>query len=250
VTALEQHNVEIHANAAAWSRKPLLQKIYGAFYERIVRELPAKELGPVVELGSGMGNIKRHLTDCVTTDVFPNPWLDRQENAYSLSFTDESVGAFILFDVFHHLRYPGAVLKELRRALVPQGRVVIFDPDMSVVGRLIYGVFHHEPLGLGEAIAWDAPPDFTPESHGYYAAQGNAHRVFVRKELSEALRGWRVRLVERQPALGYVAAGGFSGPQLYPAAALGLFRGMDFFARWWPAFFSTRLLVTIEKDEP
>jgi SAM-dependent methyltransferase len=248
LNTLDQHNVEIHANAEAWSRKPVLQKIYDAFYDRIARELPPPEVGPVVELGSGMGNIKRRLPACITTDVFPNPWLDRQENAYALSFADRSVGAFVLFDVFHHLRYPGTVLRELRRTLAPGGRVVLFEPDMGLAGRFIYGLFHHEPLGLKQSISWEAPPEFSSEHHGYYAAQGNAHRIFVRRESPEFLRGWKVRCVERQPALGYVAAGGFRGPQLYPSACLGLFRGLDVIARPLPGIFSTRLLVTIEKD--
>jgi len=53
-----------------------------------------------------MGSIKEVIPDCVTTDLFPNPWLDRQENAYHLGFADGSVSNLILFDVWHHLRYP------------------------------------------------------------------------------------------------------------------------------------------------
>jgi hypothetical protein len=47
------------------------------------------------------------IPECVTTDIFPNPWLDRVENAYALNFADASVGNLILFDVFHHLEFPG-----------------------------------------------------------------------------------------------------------------------------------------------
>lgn len=146
MTAIEQHNREIHANAEVWRRKPLLRDIYDGFYARIAAELPPADLGPVVELGSGMGNIKRRIPHCITTDLFSNEWLDRQENAYALSSSDSSVGAFVLFDVFHHLRHPGAVLRELHRTLRPGGRVILFEPDMGLVGRFIYNVFHHEPL--------------------------------------------------------------------------------------------------------
>ena len=78
MTAIEQHNLEIHANAEVWRRKPLLRDIYDGFYAHIAAELPPAELGPVVELGSGMGNIKRLIPQCITTDLFSNAWLDRQ----------------------------------------------------------------------------------------------------------------------------------------------------------------------------
>ena len=247
MTDLEQHNIEIHANAAAWRRKPLLRDIYDGFYTQIASHLPPAELGPVVELGSGMGNIKRVIPGCITTDLFSNSWLDRRENAYALSFADKSIGAVVLFDVFHHLRYPGTVLRELHRVLQVGGRMIVFDPDMSMLGKLIYGAFHHEPLGMRDTIAWETPADFTAASHGYYAAQGNAHRIFVQGERPGSLDSWNIRRVERQPALGYVVSGGFSGPQLYPHALLPLLRFMDRIARPLPGLFSTRLLAVLEK---
>ncbi len=248
MTAIEQHNFEIHANAEVWRRKPLLRDIYDEFYKLISTELPPDDMGPVVELGSGMGNIKRCLPQSITTDLFPNAWLDRQENAYALTFSNDSVGAFVLFDVFHHLRHPGAVLSELHRTLREHGRVILFEPDMGLLGRFIYGMFHHEPLLLRDPIAWDAPADFKPENHGYYAAQGNAHRIFVRGERPGSLEGFSVLRVKRYPALGYVASGGFGGPQLYPRFLLPLFKIIDSILRFLPGLFSTRLLVVLEKN--
>ena len=92
-----------------------------------------------------MGRIKDVIPQCVTTDLFPNPWLDRQENCYQLSFADGSVSHLILFDVWHHLRYPGTALREFHRVLAPGGRLILFEPAASWVGRLVYHFFHHEP---------------------------------------------------------------------------------------------------------
>lgn len=248
MTDLDQHNVEIHENAGAWQRKPLLRDIYDGFYQRIASHLPSADLGPVIEIGSGMGNIKRVIPGCITTDLFSNPWLDRRENAYALSFGDKSIGGVVLFDVFHHLRYPGTVLRELHRVLQVGGRVIIFEPDMSLLGRIVYGAFHHEPLGIRESITWDAPAGFEPENHGYYAAQGNAFRIFVRGERPGSLDGWQVKGVERHADLSYVASGGFAGPQLYPRALLPVLKFMDSIARPLPFLFSTRLLVVLEKN--
>jgi SAM-dependent methyltransferase len=125
VLPLEQHNVEIYRNQAAWQRKPMLREVYHDFYRKIAARIDARVPGPVVELGSGMGRIKEVIPACVTTDLFPNPWLDRQENCYQLSFADASVSHLILFDVWHHLRYPGTALREFRRVLAPGGRLIL-----------------------------------------------------------------------------------------------------------------------------
>ncbi len=98
--------------------------------------------GLVVELGSGMGHIKEHLPDCITTDLFPNEWLDRVEDAYHLTFDTGAVSHLILFDVWHHLAYPGTALGEFHRVLVDRGKVIIFDPAMGVLGRFVFGNFH------------------------------------------------------------------------------------------------------------
>ena len=107
-TDLAQHNIEIAENRDHWNRKPLLQCVYRQFYADIARRVDRSRPGLLVELGSGMGNIKEHLPDCITTDVFPNPWLDRVENAYALTFADQTVNNLVLFDVWHHLQYPAA----------------------------------------------------------------------------------------------------------------------------------------------
>ena len=82
------------------------------------------------------------------TDLFPNPWIDRVESAYNLSFSDNSISHLILFDVWHHLEYPVNALKEAHRVLTSGGTLIIMEPAMSVLGRIVYGKFHHEPLGL------------------------------------------------------------------------------------------------------
>jgi len=245
-----QHDVEIQSNRQAWLRKPLLQSVYRHFHRLIASRLDRTVAGAVVELGSGMGSIKEVIPDCVTTDLFPNPWLDRQENAYQLSFADGSVSHLILFDVWHHLRYPGTALAEFRRVLAPGGRVIVFDPAISLTGRIIYGLFHHEPLALRQPITWTAPAGFRPADADYYAAQGNASRTFWWREAPTALTGWTVVEVTPLPSFEYFATGGFSGPQLGGPTAFRAWRGLDRLTGQWPNLFAARLLIVLKKDSP
>ena len=245
--SLEQHNVEIHENRRHWERKPLLRKIYSQFGREIAKRVDRTMPGLVVELGSGMGHIKEHLPDCITTDVFPNPWLDRVEDAYNLTFDAGAVSHLILFDVWHHLEYPGTALGEFYRVLTERGKLIIFDPAMGVLGRFVFGAFHHEPLGLGEEIRWEAPAGLKSADFGYYAAQGNASRVFGSSAFRERLSSWRLAEVAYFSALAYLGSGGFRGPQLYPTAALPLLNRVDSFLSRFPSL-ASRMLVVLEKQ--
>ncbi|MBI3173102.1 MAG: methyltransferase domain-containing protein [Chloroflexi bacterium] len=203
--------------------------------------------GPSVELGSGMGSIHEVLPDCIRTDLFPYPWLDQVENAYKLNFANAALSNLLMVDVFHHLRYPGTALKEFQRVLQPGGRVIMMEPGLSLLGHLVYGPLHVEPIGKAVDLQWSAPEGWSPDDMDYYAAQGNATRIFVQKYFAERLGDWNILEVKRIAALAYVASGGYSGPQLYPTAAYPLMKSIEKIFQPFPALFATRLLVVLEK---
>jgi SAM-dependent methyltransferase len=245
MTPLDQHQVEIEKNLAAWRNKPLLQKIYVGFYERILRHIDTDAPGAVVEIGSGIGNLKAHLPRAICTDLFPNPWLDLVCDGYELPFVDGSVSHLILFDVFHHLRRPRAFLNEARRVLTHQGRVILFEPFISTASFPVYGLLHHEP------VAWNSPIDFAgdyPRPRDYYAAQGNATRLFFRDKKADWLSGWQVAHAEAFSAFSYLLSGGYSKPAMYPAALLGTIRHLDSMLSCCPNVFGGRCLVELRRE--
>jgi len=242
---VERHNDEIQQNVNFWTSKPLLLKVYGALYRKIASRIDRVIDGKIIEIGSGMGNIKRWIPDCITTDLFANPEIDRVENVYELKYDSGTASNIILFDVFHHLKYPNAALLELHRVLARNGKVIILEPDMSGIGRFVYGCFHHEPIALHAPISLDA--EAGADALSYYAAQGNAYRLFLKREAPVFLKEWDILEVRRLADLAYVASGGFSGPQLYPEAILPIIRAFEQFANFLPALFSTRLLVVLSK---
>lgn len=249
MVTVDQHRVEIEQTRRLWQAKPLLREVYDRFYREILDQIDSRIQGLVVEIGSGMGVVKQRIPSCITTDLFPNPGIDRVESAYKLNFRDGEVGHLILFDVWHHLEFPGEALREFRRVVHPGGRVILLEPAMGVLGRIAFGWFHHEPLGLADALRWNPPAGFDPACHGYYAAQGNAWRVFVRHEDKVQLAAWRVLKTKLLPALGYLASGGFRGPSLCPRLLFPLVLACDRLLSPMSRVLASRMLVVMEPRE-
>ncbi|MFN3492568.1 MAG: methyltransferase type 11, partial [Anaerolineales bacterium] len=111
----------------------------------------------------------------------------------------------------------------------------------------VYGLLHIEPIGKATDITWLAPENKKVDDMDYYAAQGNATRIFVQKYFSEKLSDWKIIKVERMAALAYAASGGYSGPQLYPAFAYRFIKWLEKWLQFFPALFAVRLLVVLEK---
>lgn len=243
---IQLHNELIDKNQQLWNRKPLLRIVYTDLYQQMKEQL-SHVSGKAVELGSGMGSIRETLPDCILTDLFPYPWIDQVENAYQLSFENKSISNLLMVDVFHHFRYPGNALQEFQRVLISGGHVIMMEPALSLLGYIVYGLLHIEPIGKAKDITWFAPDNKKVDDMDYYAAQGNATRIFVQKYFSEKLSEWKIVKVERITALAYAASGGYSGPQLYPTFAYRFIKWIEKLLQFFPALFATRLLVVLEK---
>jgi SAM-dependent methyltransferase len=246
-TALTQHQAEIQRNLRAWNSKPLLRAVYDSFYDRIVRLIDKSLLGAVVEIGSGIGNLKDRLPEAVTTDLFPNPWLDMLCDGYELPFQSKTISHLILFDVFHHLRAPLAFFREAARVLTPGGRVILFEPYISVASYPIYGLLHHEPVALKEEISM---AETLPPPRDYYAAQGNATRLFFRAASDVQLKGWVVFHRQAFASFAYLLSGGFSKPALYPRLFLPMWQKLDGWLSHWPRLLAGRCLVGLTPHSP
>ncbi|MGO8925441.1 MAG: class I SAM-dependent methyltransferase [Limisphaerales bacterium] len=237
---LIQHQTEIERNLRAWNDKSLLRKIYAGFYRRILALIDPAIPGRIVEIGSGIGNLKTHLPAAVTTDLFPNPWLDLACDGYELPFRKGSLSHLVLFDVFHHLRAPNAFLLEARRVLAPAGRLILFEPYISLASYPVYGFLHHESVALRSPIS---QAESLPRPRDYYAAQGNATRLFFRQEIPGWPEGWRKFHAEGFSCFYYLLSGGYSKPAFYPARWLEGLQKLEATLSRWPRVFGGRCLL-------
>ncbi|MDB6068368.1 MAG: Methyltransferase type 11 [Pedosphaera sp.] len=245
MTPLETHQFEIQKNRRSWESKPLLQQIYTAFYQRILALIDPGIPGHIVEIGSGIGNLKAHLPGAISTDLFANPWLDLVCDGYDLPFRDGSLSHLVLFDVFHHLRAPNAFLREAQRVLSRGGRIIFFEPYISLSSAPVYGLLHHEP------VAWKQPVNTTeslPRPRDYYAAQGNATRMFFRHEMPDWPQGWTIFHAQAFSSFSYLLSGGYSKPALYPESWLQPIQYCDQFFSRWPRLFAARCLIGLQRS--
>ena len=245
--AIFAHREQILRHHAHWTNKPSLQRAYHGFYRLIASSLSDLPESLVVELGSGIGSIRDVIPQCVTTDLFPTPWSDLVENAYELSFPNQSVSDLILVDVFHHLQYPGTALNEFHRLLRPGGRVIMLEPCISALSLIVYGLLHPEGLRFNHKIQWLAPPGQSLESPDYYTSQGNATSIFLGRAFRSKLDNWQSVEITRLSALAYLATGGYTKPQLVRDRDLPVLKTAE---RWFdpiPALFATRMLVVLTK---
>ena len=98
---------------SVWNRKPVLRAIYEDFYDRIAAMCTP---GLTIEIGGGIGNLKRRLPNVVVTDIQFAPWLDCVADAHHLPFADGAAANIVMVDVLHHVEFP--------HPLLPGGRAV------------------------------------------------------------------------------------------------------------------------------
>jgi SAM-dependent methyltransferase len=205
----------------AWRTNEPLRVLYRRWYARISEALPARDLGPWIEIGSGPGFAREFIPELELSDIVKAPWHDRCVSADNLPFADGSVGALVLFDVLHHLAAPARFFQEAARVLRAGGRIVLCEPYISPVSSVVYRLFHPEPVDMGvQPLAEHGAPDKDP-----FASNQAISTLLCRKEGQRELE-WSFPMLkmvcfERMAGLSYAATGGFSRPPLLP---VGLWR--------------------------
>jgi len=138
-------------------------------------------------------------------------------DGYELPLRLASLLHLVLFDVRHHLQAPNAFLREARRMLGPAGRLILFEPYISWTSYPIYGLLHHEPVAWRQAIN---RAESLPRPRDYYAAPGNATRLFFRYEIQGWPEGRQIFHAQGFSCFHYPFSGGYSKPAFYPAGWL------------------------------
>jgi len=240
-TAVER----IAEERAIWQSKPALRALYGDYYQRMAHWARP---GRTLELGGGTGNLKGWLADIVSTDIQFAPWLDAVADAQRLPFPDGAFGNIVMFDVLHHIERPLLFLREAARVLEPGGRLIVLEPWASPVSRLVYGLFHPEPIDLSVDALDDSPA--TPGRDPWLANQGIPTLLFgrERQRLATAIPTLRVLHLQRLALFAFPLSGGFRRWSLIPGALVpAVARLEDLLLPWLGSLMAFRMLGVIER---
>jgi SAM-dependent methyltransferase len=123
-------------------RNSVLRNLYRSFYQELL--LGERPTGPVVELGAGAGFIKEMYPEVITSDVVPGIGIEKVFFAESMPFKSRSVAAFVMLNVFHHIKDPEKALLEMARCLKPGGKINMIETFNTPWAAFVYTNFHHE----------------------------------------------------------------------------------------------------------
>ena len=190
-----------------------LKKVYLDFYKEFYNASLNLPKGYLVEIGSGAGFLKEIMPNVITSDVFHSKGIDMVFPATHLPFDSNSVSAFFLNDVLHHINDPRAFFSEARRCLIPKGKIVMIEPHSSLMGRFLYKNFHHEPFDMN--AVWEI------EDNGRLTAANSALAWIIffrdREQFEKEYPDLKIKRLTPHTPFRYHVSGGLSMRQLLPA---------------------------------
>jgi SAM-dependent methyltransferase len=203
----------LDAHRHLWQRKPVLRRIYGHYYQDIVRCCTP---GRTLEIGGGSGNLKSYLPDIVTIDIQHAMWLDAVADAHRLPFGNATFDNIVMFDVLHHLERPHLFFAEVSRVLKTGGRLVSMEPGITPVSHLFYTFFHPEPVRMEEDPL--APGPLSTNRDPWDSNQGIPTLLFKRnpERFAAIFPTLKLRDVRWIGLFAYPLSGGFRPWSLIP----------------------------------
>jgi SAM-dependent methyltransferase len=236
----------LHAHRAIRDAKPALRAVYRDYYRRLAaRTRP----GCTLELGAGTGWLRALMPDAILSDVQAAPWLDLVADAQRLPFRSQCLDNIVMLDVLHHIERPALFFAEAERVLKPGGRLVMIEPAVTPFSRLIFHLFHDEPVDLAADPLDESAP--TAGRDPYESNQAIPSLLFGRARGRFERRFPRLRLTERRrlSLFAYPASGGFRRFGLIPSALVApVLRLEDALLPLLGRLMAFRLLVTLERS--
>jgi SAM-dependent methyltransferase len=228
-----------------WERKPVLRAIYDDFYDRIAAECAP---GVTIEIGGGIGNLKRRLPNVVATDIQFASWLDCVADAQHLPFAADLAANIVMVDVLHHVEFPTRFFREAERVLRVGGRVIMVEPAITWGSTLFYRLLHQEPVRTAADPLAEGSPD--PKRDPYDSNQAIPTLIATRDRtrFHDLFPNLKLSRVDWFSFIVYPLSGGFKKWSLIPAGlaqpVLAVERAIEpIFGR----FTAFRMMLVVEK---
>jgi hypothetical protein len=235
----------LHGYQNVWEQKPVLAVIYDDFYDRIIG---ACVPGRSIEIGGGIGNLKRRMGAVIATDIQFAPWLDCVADAQFLPFGEETIANIVMVDVLHHVEFPSNFFQSAASILQVGGRILMVEPAITWGSSLFYRLLHHEPVQMTADSLVEGRPN--PERDPYASNQAIPTLIATRDQHRFHARfpSLRIRSIDWFSLLAYPLSAGFKRWSLIPARLaprlLKLEASVEQWVGRWLAF---RVMLVIEK---
>jgi SAM-dependent methyltransferase len=230
---------------SVWDRKPGLRAIYEDFYDRIAASCVS---GLTIEIGGGIGNLKRRLPNVVATDIQFAPWLDCVADAQRLPFADGAAANIVMVDVLHHVEFPARFFREAERLLWPGGRIIMVEPAITWGSTLFYRFVHQEPVCMSADPLLEGTPHSSRDPYDSNQAIPTLIATKARQRFSRLFPNLRISRVDWFSFVAYPLSGGFKPWSLMSAGMarrlLGIERAIEPVLSRWMAF---RMMLVVEK---
>jgi SAM-dependent methyltransferase len=190
-----------------------LRRIYEQWYAELTAALPDDDPGPVLELGSGAGFLKRYVPELITSEILPVSTVDMVLDGQQMPFADASLRGIVMLDVLHHLPKVRLFFVEAARCVKPGGVVAMIEPWNTAWGGFIYRYLHHEsfsPL----AADWHFP-----EGGPLSAANGALPWMVFERDRQIFGRDfpcWEILRIRRHTPFAYLLSGGLAMRPVVP----------------------------------
>jgi SAM-dependent methyltransferase len=205
-------------------KKPFLRQLYFDFYREFEKAV-APTFGKVlIEVGSGAGFIKEVIPDVITSDLLDLPNVDRVFSAVDMPFENESIDAFFMFNVLHHIADPAEFFTEAARCLKHAGKIIMIEPANTLWSRFVYRNFHHEFFDT--RADWklsDTKPLSCANSAIAWIIFSRDREVFEKR-----FPGLKIIGIQNHTPLRYLLSGGFTLRQLVPSCVYPLVKVLEY----------------------
>lgn len=123
----------------------ILKEFYKDCYKIFKKELGEKYLDlKILELGSGSGFIKEHISNVITSEILKFEDIDLVVDATNFNFEEKSIDAIILMNTLHHISDPIKFFNQCNKVLKIGGKILLIEPANTWFSKIIYSNFHHE----------------------------------------------------------------------------------------------------------
>jgi SAM-dependent methyltransferase len=166
-------------------------------------------------------------------------------SATNMPFKKNSIHAFVMIDVLHHIDDVEKFFMEANRCLTVYGQVIMIEPSRTLFGRFIYRHFHHEPYKPN--ATWN----FSSTGPLSSANLALPWIVFMRdkRKFQRKFPHLKIKRIYAFGPLLYLLSGGFTLPQLLPNFLYPAVKFFEFILSPFHKYLGLFYIIELEKTQ-